>query len=448
MTPGSSLRAALIRRLTIPLVLVVIVGACFDYTLTVLPGLETYDKELAGHARVLTELLAAYPGNAAAVSKYAQRLVGADAAVRTYYQIADPNGRIAAGSPLIAAFAESPEDDEARLFDSRVGGIPVRVAAAKRDGYIVQVAQTTEERDGLVRRMLLSVVVPDLVLGMLVILIVWYGIVNGVAPLAALGTELKARAPGDLRPLAAVGPAEVQPLVHAMNDLLGRLRASSEMQRRFLASAAHQLRTPLAALSTQAELAYRNQRTPELGGILSTLRQDAVRTAHLAEQLLTLARADPASQVAERMKPLDLKDVVEQTARTWVPRALRKNIDMGFDVESAQIIGDRLLIQELLTNLLDNAIAYTPDGGVVTINTRAIDGQAVLTVQDNGIGIPQSAHEKVFERFFRVPGTMAPGSGLGLAIVKDIVAAHRGRVSIETPESHGTLFKVVLPLAA
>lgn len=147
------------------------------------------------------------------------------------------------------------------------------------------------------------------------------------------------------------------------------------------------------------------------------------------------------------MKPLDLKDVVEETARTWVPRALRKNIDIGFDVEPAQIVADPLLINELLSNLLDNAITYTQEGGVISVNTRTVGDEAVLTVQDNGIGIPESAREKVFERFFRVPGTTSSGTGLGLAIVKDIVTAHRGRVSVETPEARGTLFRVVFPLA-
>jgi len=446
MEAGNSLRASLIRRLMLPLIVVVIVAAAADYYLTVLPGLQAQDQELKKLSSLIAEF-AAGTRDPRSISTYAERLFKPDSKVRTYYQVVDQDGHVITGSSLLAPVSAEFPLDEPKVFNSHVGDAPVRVAALKGKDLTVQVAETMGRREELVQHMLLSVVLPDFVLGALIVLIVKYGIVNGLTPLIALRKEIESRSPGDLRPVEAAGPSEVQPLVHALNDLLARLRAASELQRRFFASAAHQLRTPLAALTTQAELAYRHVNENDLPNILDTLRQDADRTAHLAEQLIMLARTDPHAQVAERMRPLDLKQVVEEAAKAWVPRALRKEIDIGFDVESAPIVGDPLLIQELLANLLDNAIAYTAPGGQLTVNTKVCGDEAILTVQDNGIGIPESAREKVFERFFRVPGTTRPGSGLGLAIVKEIVIAHGGRVTIEAPESRGTIVKVALPLA-
>jgi two-component system sensor histidine kinase TctE len=234
--------------------------------------------------------------------------------------------------------------------------------------------------------------------------------------------------------------------VGALNQLLARLEGALAAQQRFIANAAHQLRTPLAALKMHVELARRENASGEARTLLDMIAGETARAGHLANQLLTLARAEPGSGLPEARQPMNLRDLANRAAQESVRSALNRNIDLGFELEDAWTMGDPMLLRELLANLIDNAVAYSPPGATVTVRSRANSGLAVVEVEDNGPGIPELERERVFERFYRIPGTAPAGCGLGLAIVREITDRHGARVSLETPASgHGTLARVSFP---
>jgi two-component system sensor histidine kinase TctE len=241
----------------------------------------------------------------------------------------------------------------------------------------------------------------------------------------------------------------VRPLVRELNNLLGRFASSIGAQQRFVADAAHQLRTPLAALQAQVEAARRGQLPPELAPTFDQLLAATRRTAHLARQLLTLAAVDPAAERPFAGVELDLAAVLHESVAEWVARADAKRIDLGFELEPARVRGEALLLRELAANLIDNAINYSPSGGEVTVRTGVRDGAPFLEVEDNGPGIPEAEREQVFERFYRVKGTPGEGSGLGLPIVREIAHRHGATVTVRAAAaSRGAVFHVSFPVPA
>jgi two-component system sensor histidine kinase TctE len=245
-------------------------------------------------------------------------------------------------------------------------------------------------------------------------------------------------------------PGEVRALIRAMNELLARLSFALSAQQRFIADAAHQLRTPLAGIKTQAELALRQQKMDDVQHTLQQLNTATGQTTHLINQLLSLARAEPGAGRTQAMQKLDIDALARDTTTEWVPHALKRNIDLGFDGSSSAFIdGDALFLREMLGNLLDNAIRYTQSGGRVTVRVAADAASVRLSVEDNGSGIPPDERERVFERFHRVLGTGAEGCGLGLAIVRDIAEGHNAEVQLSAGGNGvGTLVTISFPRAA
>jgi two-component system sensor histidine kinase TctE len=308
----------------------------------------------------------------------------------------------------------------------------------------VLVAETTNKRARAAREFLLTSLLPGMLIALATLLIVWFGVKRGLWPLARLSDELKARSPHDLRPLdAAAAPEETRPLVAAVNGLLEELSQAAQNQQRFLANAAHQLRTPLAGLQAHAELALAKPAADAVRAELVQVRAATVRTARLANQLLALARAEPGGYSAEAFTRLNLRRVVEEAAEEWVHRALGKEIDLGFELEDAPVIGDPVLLREAFVNLVHNAIEYAPQASRVTVRTDARAGSAFVEVDDEGPGIPEAERRQVLDRFYRVPGTPGTGSGLGLAIVREIALAHGADIEIGEG-SHGRGCRVTL----
>lgn len=238
-------------------------------------------------------------------------------------------------------------------------------------------------------------------------------------------------------------------MVLALNDLLRQLELALRSQQEFVANAAHQLRTPLAGLRMQVELGLQQQDPAEQRRVLTALGLSTERTVHLANQLLMLARAEVGFHRVDAKQVLDLRQVVEDVAGSLMPSAITKKIDLGLELQPARIHGDPFLIAELLSNLIDNAIAYTPAGGRITVSTAAVDGCAVLQVEDDGMGIPEAERELVFKRFYRINGSSGEGCGLGLPIVQEIAHLHGGEVVISKPSGgKGTLVAVRIPAAA
>jgi len=401
-------------------------------------------------------------------------LLRTDDSVRAYFQVLGTNGELLVGD------AEIPVPPQVRtplgeleLRDDDVLGEPVRVAylrvAAPSGGagtsLEIQVAETMERRSRLATEIIKGVILPQFVILPVAVLLVWFALARGIAPLNALQKRIRRRESQDLSPIDEMAaPEEVAPLVRSINDLLSRLDHSMGRQKHFLADAAHQLKTPLAGLRMQAELA---QRDLAAGGdpqqVAQSLQQIALssqRAAHMVNQLLSMARAEDDEQ-ARQQTPFSLVELAMETVRDFVPRAMERRIDLGYEGpmpedEPAGLRGQPLLVNELVRNLVDNALQYTPEGGTVTVRvTPDPFGQVlVLQVEDNGPGIPEAERELVFRPFYRALGTKVDGSGLGLAIVQEIAERHGAQVKVDaarTPhagEAPGTLFTVRFPLQA
>jgi two-component system sensor histidine kinase TctE len=317
------------------------------------------------------------------------------------------------------------------------------------------VARSSANREELAQRILVDMLLPMSSLVLLMTLIVWLGIRAGLSPLARLRQQVEGRAPTDLAPLQlASAPRELWSLATAINTLLSAVQNTVATQKRFIGDAAHQLRTPLAGLKSQTEIALQLTTDPELHARLQRVHDSATRSAHLVNQLLTLARAEPESVMAQDRQRFDLLRMANNLTAECVPRALRAKIDLGMD-ETANdpvwVEGNELLIREALTNLIDNALHYAGAGSQITVRVNADMAQAqpraCLQVSDNGPGLPPQDHERVFERFVRATDT-GNGCGLGLAIVKEIVERHAGQVSLTQAQPQGLCVRIELPLAA
>ena len=377
----------------------------------------------------------------------AREILRADDTDLVYYQVIGTRGETLSGERDLP---QPPDDDklqdgDVRLREDRINGEDVRVAHTwirvgdKNAGRVlVQVAETLEKRKTLATEIVKGTMVPQFVTLPLAVLLVWLALVRGIKPLAQLEKRIRARKPDDMSPLDdnAV-PEEVAPLVSSINDLLSRLKVSLTTQKRFLADAAHQLKTPLAGLRMQADLAQRETNADELKKSLKNIGKSSIRATHTVNQLLALARAETTGRNLSK-QPLDMVLVAREVMADSVPRALEKQIDLGYEGPEAGgqtrlLEGNPTLLKELVRNLLDNAIAYTPDHGRVTLRllADALSGVLVLLVEDSGPGIPAAERELVFQPFYRALGTNVDGSGLGLAIVLEIANQHDATVSIE-----------------
>ena len=362
------------------------------------------------------------------------------------FQIRTPNGIVVAGDRELAAPPQLTGSEPA-FYDSSYRAEPVRVAAVRSDsGMYVQVAETLHKRNRLFWEILAAGLLPALLIALATLVLAWTGIAQGLAPLEGIRMQLLGRTPQDLHPVDERDtPAEIAPAIEALNRLLAKVRESNEMQQRFMANVAHQLRTPLAGLQLHLELLLGRDVKPEMHEELTGMHAATVRASHVANQLLALAKAEAGIDDPSRLVAVDLYTVADRAVQEWVQRAIARAIDLGFVLEHANVSGDPLLLGELLDNLLDNALRHTPGGGSVTVRCGTERGRPYLGVEDSGPGIPESVRGKVFERFYRIDGTLGSGAGLGLAIVKEVAEQHRGIVTIESPAGRGTRIVVRFP---
>ena len=358
------------------------------------------------------------------------------------FQIRDPQGAFIAGSAALAA-PPPLQKGTPTFFDSALNGHGLRVAAMlSPTGYSVQVGETLNKRNRLIREILAAEFVPTLAMAFASLALAWTAVAHGLKPLSRVRSDILARRPDDLRPLNdSATPSEIRPLIEAFNRLLARFRESYAVHQRFLANAAHQLRTPLAGLQMHLELLLHRDLASDVRRDTEQMHAATVRAGHLANQLLTLANAEAS---ADRLpaQAVNLRTLIEASAREWVPRAIARDIDLGFDLADAVIDADPMLIAQMLDNLIDNALRYTPSGGVVTVRCGLRGAAPYASVEDSGPGIPQWAGERIFERFFRLPGSPGDGAGLGLAIAREVCERHRARIEIDGTMHAGTRFVV------
>ncbi|MDA8384112.1 MAG: sensor histidine kinase N-terminal domain-containing protein [Betaproteobacteria bacterium] len=446
---GTTLRGRLLQWLLIPLGVIWLIGAVATYYIARGYANAGYDQALFESALALGTQVRVEAGRIRVRAPGAAlSMLLADRHDRTFYQAASTTGRILSGDPSIALPSlthwrlKKPLLRNATLHGQRVRiaaiYLPLRQPAPER-AVIVQVAQTLVRRDRVMREIVTGVVLPQLLLIMLAGISVWYGVGRGLLSLNRVQQAIANRSHRDLSPVDEAGaPEEVRPLLQSINGLLERLDSALTAQQRFIADAAHQLRTPLAGLKTQTDVALRQTRIEDVQHALTQLSISAQRATRLANQLLALARAEPESLRARPLNPLDLGELCRTVTSEWVPEAMLKDIDLGFEACAgpAMIAGDRLLLREMLANLLDNAIRYTPPRGKVTVCVTDSPSPTVA-IDDNGPGIPPGEREHVFQRFHRILGEEQDGSGLGLAIVKEIVVAHAATILLDTSTSHG-----------
>ncbi len=310
---------------------------------------------------------------------------------------------------------------------------------------LVEVAETTEKRTQLANRIVASVILPQFIIIPLAVMLVWFGLSRGLRPLTRLRNTIEDRDPGDLSPIATRRvPEELEPLVEAFNEMLERMKRNVEAQQRFVADAAHQMRTPLTGLKTQAQFAARETDPAALRHALRQIATGVDRAGRLVNQLLTLARTEGSEISQQKHEPLDFSLLVREVVEDWVMRALEKNIDLGYEsTGKAIILGNAFLLRELAKNLIDNAICYTPAGGHVTCRIINTSSTILLEIEDDGVGISEEQAELVFERFYRVDDATTEGSGLGLAIVQEIANQHDAQASLRpNPRGKGAVARV------
>jgi two-component system sensor histidine kinase TctE len=370
-----------------------------------------------------------------------------------YYQAVGPLGRLIAGDPDLPrpGLYDYPQPGQVKLRTTTFRGEQVRIGYMYLDQIegdaiapvLVQVAETLDKRTRLANEIIKGVIFPQFMILPVAVMLVWFGLSRGLAPLKTLRERIRARDPDDLSPIdPRAAPEEIAPLVDAFNEMLERLAQNVSAQKRFIADAAHQMKTPLAGLRTQTELALRERDPAELRRNLEQIARGSQRAAHLISQLLSLARTENLRDAAS-FAPMDLKPLAREVVSEWVPAAIERGIDLGFETvgaspalrageAAAPIAGHPILLREMMNNLLDNALRYTQHGGAVTLRVVTDSHHVHLEIEDSGPGIGPAERELVFERFYRVLGTGVDGSGLGLAIVREIADQHGATILVET----------------
>jgi two-component system sensor histidine kinase TctE len=456
---GLSLKRQLLIWLLLPQLVLFLVGGALAYRIALNYAEKAIDQSLTQLARSLARqvkpvgsgLLIDFP-------RAAQDILEQDPTDRVSYMVSSPPGRFLLGNAALPDPASGPDlaPDAVQLYTVTIDAKGMRVALLELDygdsgapqRLRVQVAKSLAVQEKLTRELLSDVLLPLLFLGVVTSLLVYAGISRGLQPLVRLQHQLGNRHSASLAALTPIeltqAPHEVRALAAALNGLLEAVRRSLGQEKRFLNDAAHQLRTPLSGLVSQTELALTESDPQALHARLQKVLAGAQRSAHLVHQLLSLAR----NEVEIKLQPLDLAALAREVAREWTPRALKAGMDLGYEgLEHLSVQGEPVLLREALVNLIDNALHYAGAGSEVTLRVQRQGDDALLEVQDTGVGLSAQDLPHVFERFWRAsdhPG----GCGLGLAIVAEIAQRHGGGAQVRPVQPHGLAVRLHLPLAA
>jgi two-component system, OmpR family, sensor histidine kinase TctE len=458
-----SLRGQLLRWLVLPLLALVAVNAVSVYHNALDAADLAYDRSLLASTRALAERVSIANGKVVADVPYvALDSFETDTLGRLYYKVTGVDGEFVAGYDDLPPLPKNvPRSDVypalVHFYHANYHGEPVRIAALYQPVYddtmrgiaMIQVGESLEARRYLWRKILFDTLWRQAILVAAAAALAWIAVRFVLRPLMRLKNDVEARAPTDLSDFdPELVHKEVRPLVAAMNGYMGRLQTLIAGQRRFIADASHQLRTPLTVLKTQAELALRENDPQAMRAIVQSIASTTDATVHLANRLLMLARAEHGAAEGE-MRPVSLVDAVRQVGLELAQAAVRKGIDLSFETDSDAVVNaNELLLHEMIVNLVDNAIQYTPSGGKVALRVAA-GPEPRLEVEDSGPGIAPADRERVFAPFYRVPSAQeanAGGTGLGLAIVRDIAALHRARIELCDASDGG--LKVVVRFTA
>jgi two-component system sensor histidine kinase TctE len=439
----AGLRRRLLVMLLAPLVLLALVNAWFDYRSADNVALQQ-DKRLAALVPLVADSVIAAGARAGGppvilLAPAIEQFLN-DRAGFASWSLTDPDGEVLVGDDWLASLP--PTDAEPEFHSEEHAGVTFRIVRQRQQTVIgevvVAIADGSDPRQQWARSIVLKVLLPNLVLIAAAAFAVGWAVERALKPLLDLKDAVERRSPRDLSAIDEdASPEEARPLVHSLNRLFGLVNAQAESQRRFIADAAHQLRTPLAGLQAQVEAWAQAANAAGRGGVVE-LRSDQVnklrgatrRTSQLANQLLALSRADARTMQAQPMQRVDLKSLCEDMLQAHLDAASAKRLDLGLDAQPVQVMGHEWLLRELLANLVDNAVKYTPEGGTVTIRCGTRRGGAFLEVEDDGPGVPAQERGRVLERFYRVQGTGGEGNGLGLAIAQEIARVHHSQLEL------------------
>lgn len=446
MSKQRSLKTAILLRLAIPLIFFISIESVLSYFVTLHHVNVAYDRWLLDSARSLTQEIKVEEGKVfVELPPAALEIFKWDESDKTYFKIISAEKDMLAGDKFVPEPFDSETDwTHPVYFDDEMYGEPVRVVSMliapehSQEKIFVHVAETLNKRRNMMLDILLADLVPQLVLVLLAGIYLVVGVKRGLQPLHILADEIAQRSSRDLRPIPEQHIfLEVRALTDTINDLLERLGLAIATQQRFIANAAHQLRTPLAGLKLQVERAQREQDLSAVKPALMHIQSCADRMSHLTTQLLVLAKSEPIDGDYE-LKPVDLCRLAKETSMDWVPKALQRNMELSFEGLKQPLIvrGDEVLLRELLANLLDNAICYGHDQGNIVIKVESVPSPR-LSVEDDGSGIPEDEMDRVFERFYRIPGSQGDGCGLGLSIVKEIADLHKARLELSRINAGG-----------
>lgn len=432
---------------------------------------QPFDRALEDNVLVLSQQVKEVDGKIIAqMSNPARDILRADDLDNIYFQIKSVHGELVDGDRDLPMPAEEDKLVAGNIVfrNDHLRGVDIRVAygyidlnkthvretpSSNEHLVLIQVAETLEKRAVLANEIIKGVILPQFIILPIALALVWFALSRGLSPLAELQQRIRARKPDDLSPIdSRQVPEEITPLVRSLNEMLERLSQTISIQKRFIADAAHQMKTPLAGMRMQSELALRQTDHAEIHRSLQQLSKSSEAATRLINQLLTLARAENQSPATQALELIDLTDLARSTVQDWIQVSFANNIDLGIEQseDAIHIFGNTMMLRELLSNLIDNAIRYTPKGHSVTVRTSLNKEQAlaVLEVEDNGPGIPASERAHIFERFYRILGSNVQGSGLGLSIVREIAQQHDARIEItdnprnQDPQFPGCLFRI------
>jgi two-component system sensor histidine kinase TctE len=444
----SSISRQLILWLAIPLMLVALCGALIHYFNNVAPVVISSDRRLKDAANALMAHVVVKQGQVELDPFIKPFLPHADS-IR--YALRDAQGRLLAGDSQLPIVAMGGEGSQL-LAMAQLEGRNVRTLTTRFDSaggpVTMTVADLSASSEPQARLGLMSTLLWDFVQLDITLVLVWVGIQLGLRPIKRLRDEIASRSPLDLRPIVETSvPREIAPVVVTLNRLFGMLRTSVQSQQQFIADTAHQLRTPITGMQAQLGLLVAEPAAQPVKARLLTLQEGVKQLAHSANQLLTLARADPSANISAKNQVVDLQSIVNEVAARFFDRALQSGIDLGVDATPTSIRADPSLLDDLLSNLVDNALKYTPTGGSVTASAGEKNGRPYLAVVDTGAGIPEAERQRVRQRFYRMPNSPGHGSGLGLAIVDEIARLYDASMTIESG-ANGTGTRVLIQFPA